>query len=133
MSKWCLNCDEHIIEIFDPCPNCGMRPTDPSLRRGTSKAQYEREQGYHAHALSISNRSDAARGLHGDLLTNVPMLYGEPLQDMLVGDMHRKGMAAKNGGGLPQGSLESMSAYRLMWRAMWVLLVVSAIRYFIWE
>tara|TARA_B100000678_G_C17736420_1_gene312848 strand:- start:186 stop:371 length:186 start_codon:yes stop_codon:yes gene_type:complete len=57
MGQKCLNCGAPIYQPFEPCIDCGMRPTDPALRRQMGKAKYEREQGHHRHALSIQNRS----------------------------------------------------------------------------
>jgi hypothetical protein len=106
MGQKCLNCGAPIYQPFEPCIDCGMRPTDPALRRQMGKAEYEREQGHHRHALSIKNRSRAAQGLQKDLLHEVPMLYGQNNlwgADVAIGKIHREGMVRKNGGGLPPG------------------------------
>ena len=104
MAKWCLNCGEHMIEMFEPCVNCGMRPTDPLLRQDPGKAQYDREQGRDQFALMMKNRQDAASGLQRDLLHKVPMLYGDNVySDGVIAETHREEIKARNGGGLPPG------------------------------
>ncbi len=116
MRKTCLNCGLQVWEIFEPCPECGMRPTDPTLRQGTGKEQYEREQGRHQFTLSLMNRRKSADGLERDLRKKVPMLYGSPwfggrfgrhagVRDpgIEIAKLHREAMVAKNGGGLPPG------------------------------
>lgn len=109
MGQKCLSCGAPIYQPFEPCIDCGMRPTDPAMRRQMGKAEYEREQGHYRQALSIENRSRAAKGLQKDLLKEVPMLYGKPdirynwRPDEQIGSMHREGLVRKNGGGLPPG------------------------------
>ena len=98
MGQKCLNCGAPIYQPFEPCIDCGMRPTDPALRRQMGKAEYEREQGHHRHALSIKNRSRAAQGLQKDLLHEVPMLYGQNNlwgADIAIGKIHWKEWSGK--------------------------------------
>ena len=78
-----------------------MRPTDPELRRGTSKEQFEREQQHYAYIASLARRSAAAKGLEKDLLHEVPLLYGEAAcTNGVMADIHRRDMLRKNGGGV---------------------------------
>lgn len=130
MSQKCLNCGAPMYQIFDPCIDCGMRPTDPSLRKGAGKAAYQREQGRHRHALSMKYRSKAAKGLREDLLKEVPMFYGleNCWTDAKLGEIHRKGMVGKNGGGLPPGVSETSHA-KLPWERLLIFLLSLAIAY----
>ncbi|RSV13809.1 MULTISPECIES: hypothetical protein [Sphingomonas] len=59
-------------------------------------------------AADLKRRSDAAKGLEKDLLTEVPLLYGSPGRREPHGDpgifiarMHRQDMQRRNGGGAP--------------------------------
>ena len=113
MSQVCLNCGAPIYQPFDPCIDCYMRPTDPSLRKGPGKEQFYRERGRHQFELSIRNRKRSADGLQDDLLHEVPLLYGEGGyrdQDIALGAIHREAMLRKNGGGLPPGSPSTANA-----------------------
>lgn len=126
MRHVCLNCDAPRYSLFDPCIDCGMRPTDPALRRGAGKEQYEKEQGHHRHAASIKARREAAAGLQGDLLSEVPMLFGPNnlfAADVALGKIHREGLVKKHGGGLPGGVSTTSGAKLPMERPMEVLFV----------
>ena len=146
MSKVCLNCGLHVREIFEPCPECGMRPTDPALRTGTGKAQYEREQGRELFALRLKDRRRAAKGLDRDLRRDVPMLAGIPARwprrwfftkhrmggpgAEEVAEAHRKVMVGRNGGGLPPGvSVTSGEALPMENAVMAMYFLYFAIRF----
>ena len=114
MSQLCLNCGAPIYQPFDPCVECDMRPTDPSLRKGPGREQFYREREKHQFEQSVRDRKRAADGLHDDLLHEVPLLYGSGGyrdQDIALGAIHREAMLRKNGGGLPAGSSSTSKPY----------------------
>ena len=75
MTQVCLNCGAPMYSLFDPCIDCGMRPTDPALRKGEGKEAYDREQGRHIHANVIAARSQSAEARRGDLMTKFRSVY----------------------------------------------------------
>ncbi len=99
-----------------------MRPTDPELRRGTSKEQFEREQQHYAYIASLARRSAAAKGLEKDILREVPMLNGlDGDKEGVLADAHRRGMLARNSGGV-HGDYSKREIPRLPYE--WVLVAV---------
>lgn len=104
MARDCLACGAKVEELFAPCPICGTRATDPNIRRGESKAAYERSQGRANFVSQLDRRGTAARNLQRDILTEVPVLSGsESYADSVATDHHHNDLIRRHGGGVPEG------------------------------
>lgn len=82
-------------------------------------------------AARIQRRSQAAKGLEHDLLTQVPMLYGSPGSTQPQGDpgvmlarLHREEMLRRNGGGVYSSS-KRRSDVSLPYERTTIILVVG--------
>lgn len=82
-----------------------------------SKEQRPDDADRTAFVRSLEQREAAARGLEGDLLTQVPLLYGQPGRMEPDGDpgvtlarFHREEMVRRNGGGIGGPASDQRSA-----------------------
>lgn len=74
LQRDCLECGMTVTEIFDPCPTCGTRPTDPNIRRGESKVAYDRSRGASGFLSHLKHRAQVAKKVEHDTLTEMPVL-----------------------------------------------------------